>query len=142
MSNSVAGRPPTTGKHMFGRCTADRCVEVNTAVPGAVAQPNRSSIFFGRRSRLLVRHTFNRGHPLNSFSYAPSIQFAIMLNALSRAALGALKAGKSNLTPKIVHNELPKAMVATTSTGEYDARPRAAIRFFSPRRRRIWLRPL
>jgi len=43
-----------------------------------------------------------------------------MLNALSRAAIGALKAGKSNLTPKIVHNELPKAMVATTSTCEYD----------------------
>lgn len=42
-----------------------------------------------------------------------------MLNALSRAALGALKAGKSNLTPKIVQNELPKAMVATTSTCEY-----------------------
>lgn len=43
-----------------------------------------------------------------------------MLNALSRAALGALKAGKSNLTPKIVQNELPKAMVATTSNCEYD----------------------
>jgi len=42
-----------------------------------------------------------------------------MLNALSRAAFGALKAGKSNLTPKIVQNELPKAMVATTSTCEY-----------------------
>jgi len=44
----------------------------------------------------------------------------IMLNALSRAAIGALKAGKSNLTPKIVQNELPKAMVATTSTCKYD----------------------
>jgi len=43
-----------------------------------------------------------------------------MLNALSRAAIGALKASKSNLTPKIVQNELPKAMVATTSTCEYD----------------------
>lgn len=44
---------------------------------------------------------------------------SIMLNALSRAAIGALKASKSNLTPKIVQNELPKAMVATTSTCEY-----------------------
>jgi hypothetical protein len=42
-----------------------------------------------------------------------------MLNALSRAALGALKAGKTNLTPKIVQNELPKAMVATSSNCEY-----------------------
>jgi len=43
-----------------------------------------------------------------------------MLNALSRAAIGALKASKSNLTPKIVQNELPKAMVATSSNCEYD----------------------
>lgn len=45
----------------------------------------------------------------------------IMLNALSRAAIGALKASKSNLTPKIVQNELPKAMVATTSTSNNKA---------------------
>ncbi|MDK3206283.1 hypothetical protein QMQ04_30690, partial [Escherichia coli] len=36
-------------------------------------------------------------------------------------ALGALKAGKSSLTPKIVQNELPKAMVATTSNSNNKA---------------------
>jgi len=50
-----------------------------------------------------------------------------MLNALSRAAIGALKAGKTNLTPKIVQNELPKAMVATSSNCEYDVVSRAAF---------------
>ncbi|XP_022164492.1 ATP synthase subunit beta, mitochondrial [Myzus persicae] len=44
-----------------------------------------------------------------------------MLNALSRAAIGALKASKSNLTPKIVQNELPKAMVATSSNSNNKA---------------------
>lgn len=63
---------------------------------------------------------FTAAARVNRFSYCNRLNnFSTMLNALSRAALGALKAGKSNLTPKIVHNELPKAMVATTSTCKY-----------------------
>lgn len=89
----------------------------------------RSSILSGRsrsqprlsRRRYLFIFFFSVPRPLavipelDDFSPVPAV---IMLNALSRAALGALKAGKSNLTPKIVQNELPKAMVATTSNCE------------------------
>jgi len=57
----------------------------------------------------------------------------IMLNALSRAAIGALKAGKSNLTPKIVQNELPKAMVATSSNCEYDVVSRGVFSYLAGR---------
>lgn len=56
-----------------------------------------------------------------------------MLNALSRAAIGALKAGKSNLTPKIVQNELPKAMVATSSNCEYDVVSRGVFSYLADR---------
>lgn len=114
--------------------TADgaRPAEVNTLCPrwdGCAG--DTASIGVGRpfcpvvpAATLPTHDTFYHGHSLHSFPcnliYFHRRRNLIMLNALSRAAIGALKAGKSNLTPKIVQNELPKAMVATTSTCEYD----------------------
>lgn len=79
----------------------------------------------------LALDTFHLGRSLDSFPcniiFFHRRRSPIMLNALSRAAIGALKAGKTNLTPKIVQNELPKAMVATSSNCEYDVVSRAAF---------------
>lgn len=113
--NSVAGTRENT-------CSAARQLTRGElpVKPGRSGHNRRSSILSGRSCALV---TFYRpfAQPLVFPISAYSPTGLIMLNALSRAALGALKAGKSNLTPKIVQNELPKAMVATTSTCEYNS---------------------